>query len=247
LTFHASPAGAPAAGRARRFDLAALQAAFGAPAVAAPDQPASPDHATAAAIATIPPAMAAPAGSDDALDLAPGPPTPAAVLAAFVMGARPGVLLTKRTAHLSAHAGQIAFPGGRIDAADASAEAASLREAQEEIGLDPARINVLGRLGDYLTGTGYRITPVIAALPAGRDLDDLAARGGGGVHARSRRAARSGGAAAAAGALPRPVARILGLAASRPLYLGRDGGDPGADRPTASHPALNEPPLTVRR
>jgi 8-oxo-dGTP pyrophosphatase MutT (NUDIX family) len=98
---------------------------------------------------------------------------PAAVLAAFVMGARPGVLLTKRTAHLSAHAGQIAFPGGRIDAADASAEAASLREAQEEIGLDPARINVLGRLGDYLTGTGYRITPVIAALPAGRDLDDL--------------------------------------------------------------------------
>ncbi len=173
MTFHASPAGAPAAGRARRFDLATLQAAFGAPAVAAPGQPASPDHATAAATATIPPAMAAPAGSDDALDLAPGPPTPAAVLAAFVMGARPGVLLTKRTAHLSAHAGQIAFPGGRIDAADASAEAASLREAQEEIGLDPARINVLGRLGDYLTGTGYRITPVIAALPAGRDLDDL--------------------------------------------------------------------------
>jgi 8-oxo-dGTP pyrophosphatase MutT (NUDIX family) len=95
------------------------------------------------------------------------------VLAAFLLGPVPGILLTKRTSHLSRHAGQVAFPGGRIDAGDRSPEAAALREAQEEIGLDPGRVELLGRLGDYITGTGYRVTPVLAALPAARDLDDL--------------------------------------------------------------------------
>ena len=69
---------------------------------------------------SVPPARTAPAG-DDMHDLTPGPLKPAAVLVPFVLGPAPGVLLTKRTAHLSAHAGQVSFPGGRIDPEDASA------------------------------------------------------------------------------------------------------------------------------
>ena len=67
----------------------------------------------------------------------------------------------------------MSFPGGRIDPGDATAEAAALREAQEEIGLDPARVELAGRLGDYVTGTGYRITPVLGLLPLGVGLDGL--------------------------------------------------------------------------
>jgi len=89
---------------------------------------------------------------------------PAAVLiAAF---ARPVVtlLFTQRTAHLSAHAGQIAFPGGKAEPFDANPLATALREAHEEIGLDPARVEPLGTLDRYLTGTGFHITPVIALV-----------------------------------------------------------------------------------
>jgi 8-oxo-dGTP pyrophosphatase MutT (NUDIX family) len=93
------------------------------------------------------------------------PPVPAAVLVPVVLGAEPSVLLTKRTSHLAKHAGQISFPGGRIDPGDSGPEAAALREAHEEIGLDPDSVEVLGRLTDYVTGTGYRITPVLAVLP----------------------------------------------------------------------------------
>jgi 8-oxo-dGTP pyrophosphatase MutT (NUDIX family) len=93
------------------------------------------------------------------------PPVPAAVLVPVVLGQRPSILLTKRTSHLAKHAGQISFPGGRIDPEDSGPEAAALREAQEEIGLDPASVEVLGRLTDHVTGTGYRITPVLAMLP----------------------------------------------------------------------------------
>jgi len=110
---------------------------------------------------------------DDTRDLHGGPYTPAAVLVPFVFGAEPGVLLTKRTAHLAKHGGQVSFPGGRIDPEDASPEAAALREAREEIGLDPALVEIAGRLPDYVTGTGYRITPILGLLPTDRGLDQL--------------------------------------------------------------------------
>ncbi len=92
-------------------------------------------------------------------------PVPAAVLVPVVLGDAPSVLLTKRNSRLSKHAGQISFPGGRIDATDSGPEAAALREAWEEIGLEPASVEVLGRLADHVTGTGYRITPVLGVLP----------------------------------------------------------------------------------
>jgi len=93
-------------------------------------------------------------------------PVPAAVLVPVVLGSTPGILLTKRNAHLNQHAGQVSFPGGRIDAGE-NAEAAALREAEEEIALDSAQVEVLGRMADYMTGTGYRITPVLGLLPPG--------------------------------------------------------------------------------
>jgi 8-oxo-dGTP pyrophosphatase MutT (NUDIX family) len=95
------------------------------------------------------------------------PPVPAAVLVPIILGAEPSLLLTKRTAHLKSHAGQVSFPGGRIDPEDQHAEAAALREAWEEIALDPAEVEVIGRMDDYVTGTGYVITPVLGLLPPG--------------------------------------------------------------------------------
>jgi len=95
------------------------------------------------------------------------PSVPAAVLVPVVLGNPPGILLTKRTPHLKSHAGQVSFPGGRIDPEDADPEAAALREALEEIALDPANVEVLGRMDEFVTGTGYRITPVVGLLPPG--------------------------------------------------------------------------------
>jgi len=95
------------------------------------------------------------------------PLVPAAVLVPVVLGETPGILLTKRTSHLTHHPGQISFPGGRIDPQDEGPEAAALREAREEIGLDTAAVDVLGRMRNYVTGTGYRITPVLALVPPG--------------------------------------------------------------------------------
>jgi 8-oxo-dGTP pyrophosphatase MutT (NUDIX family) len=110
------------------------------------------------------------ADGDDMLGMLDVAPVPAAVLVPVVLGPNPGVLLTKRNTHLSRHGGQVSFPGGRIDASDAGAEAAALREAEEEIALDPSRVEVLGRMSDYVTGTGYRITPVVGLLPPGLAL-----------------------------------------------------------------------------
>jgi len=94
-----------------------------------------------------------------------GDPRVAAVLVALVV--RDGgltVLLTQRTAHLNDHAGQVSFPGGRHEPHDATTTATALREAQEEVGLDPSRVEVLGALPEYLTGTGFRVTPVVGLV-----------------------------------------------------------------------------------
>ena len=114
--------------------------------------------------------MGVPTTSDDAENLTVGPLIPAAVLVGIVGGPAPGVLLTRRAAHLARHAGQVAFPGGRMDPGDVSAEAAALREAHEEVGLDPAIPELAGRLPEHLTGTGFRITPILAFLPSGLEL-----------------------------------------------------------------------------
>ena len=75
--------------------------------------------------------------------------------------AGPTVLFTQRTAHLTDHAGQISFPGGRVEEHDRSAEHTALRETAEETGVDEARIAVIGNIPRYTTGTGYLITPVV--------------------------------------------------------------------------------------
>ncbi len=91
--------------------------------------------------------------------------TPAAVLVPLITHASGvTVLLTQRTEHLHDHAGQVSFPGGRVDAGDGDALAAALRETEEEIGIAPDRVEIVGRLDDYITGTGYLVTPVVGLL-----------------------------------------------------------------------------------
>jgi len=97
-------------------------------------------------------------------------PAPAAVLLPLVMRERLHLLLTQRTAHLSTHSGQIAFPGGKVDADDRDATAAALREAEEETGLSAAHVEVLGTLPQYITGTQFFITPVVALVRPGFTL-----------------------------------------------------------------------------
>lgn len=120
-------------------------------------------------------AIAAPVLSDDAVGLLDSPLVAAAVLVPIVHGTHPGVLLTKRTSHLKAHAGQVAFPGGRLEPTDRSLEEAALREAREEIGLDARHIEPVGYLDDYVTGTGFRIFPVVAIVQPPFDLSINAA------------------------------------------------------------------------
>lgn len=93
------------------------------------------------------------------------PDMPAAVLIALTDRPEPGVILTQRTETLRRHAGQIAFPGGRIDPGDADAVAAALREAHEEIALPPAAVAVAGVADGYRTATGFAITPVVGVVP----------------------------------------------------------------------------------
>ena len=88
--------------------------------------------------------------------------TPAAVLLLVVNHAdEPTVVFTQRTAHLADHAGQISFPGGRVEEGDEGPAGTALREAREEVGIDPAGIEILGELPDYHTSTGYRVRPVV--------------------------------------------------------------------------------------
>jgi 8-oxo-dGTP pyrophosphatase MutT (NUDIX family) len=110
-------------------------------------------------------------GGDHSLDpdgdavAPPGPHRRAAVLVPIVSRGRGlFVLLTKRALHLRDHSGQIAFPGGKIDPADPSPLAAALREAEEEIGLKPSTVRLLGYLDPYLSATGFLVTPVIGLV-----------------------------------------------------------------------------------
>jgi 8-oxo-dGTP pyrophosphatase MutT (NUDIX family) len=104
---------------------------------------------------------------------------PASVLVPIVTHAAGlTVLFTQRTAHLRRHSGQVSFPGGRAEPEDPSPEFTALRETQEEIGLAPERVEVLQRMPEYLTRTGYRVTPVIGLIapplelaPDSREVD----------------------------------------------------------------------------
>lgn len=92
-------------------------------------------------------------------------PTPAAVLMPLVLREEGmTLLLTQRTAHLNDHAGQVSLPGGRVDEGDTDAVATALRETEEEVGLHRRHIEVLGQLPDYITGTGFRVTPVVSLV-----------------------------------------------------------------------------------
>lgn len=113
-------------------------------------------------------AVLRPGGASSDFDLNPDIPLPpgrtlrpAAVLVA-IAGDR--LILTKRASHLKHHPGQIAFPGGKVETSDPSPEAAALREAQEEIGLPPASVDIWGRLPTHETVTGFAITPILGLV-----------------------------------------------------------------------------------
>jgi 8-oxo-dGTP pyrophosphatase MutT (NUDIX family) len=103
----------------------------------------------------------------------PEPPLKAAAVLVPIVehDGAPTVLLTKRTDHLADHAGQIAFPGGRIEPEDATPEDAALREAFEEVGLPAERVELIGRLDLYRTRTGFEVVPVVGLVRP--PLDDL--------------------------------------------------------------------------
>lgn len=97
-------------------------------------------------------------------------PVAASVLIPVILHERPTVLLTQRTAHLSSHSGQIAFPGGKQDKEDANLVETALREAREEVGLQSNFVQILGTLPVYVTGSAYIITPVVGLVRSGFSL-----------------------------------------------------------------------------
>lgn len=114
-----------------------------------------------AAIAAPPPPTLLPG---DLVEGSSGTAIPAAVLVAITRRVEPGVLLTVRRENLRTHAGQIAFPGGRVDAEDSGPTAAALREAEEEIGLSRSAVSVWGTTDPYRTITGYHVVPVLGEV-----------------------------------------------------------------------------------
>jgi 8-oxo-dGTP pyrophosphatase MutT (NUDIX family) len=138
------------------------------------------DRARARLTLEVPPALTDPmaSGARGDLDLNPAmweragvaATSPAAVLIPVIDRAEPTVLLTIRTQELTSHAGQVAFPGGKIDPQDESPVAAALREAKEEVGLAPTVIEPLGYLDLYLTFSGFRILPTVARVRPGFEL-----------------------------------------------------------------------------
>lgn len=139
-------------------------------------------------VARLADALGRPGGDSSDFDLNPGfrmPEgrvlRPASVLVALVDGQQgPEVVLTKRSARLQHHPGQIAFPGGKQDPGDPTPEAAALREAREEVGLDPAQVRLLGRLPVHETVTGFVVTPVLAhvdgpfaPIPEAGEVDEV--------------------------------------------------------------------------
>lgn len=98
------------------------------------------------------------------------PLSPAAVLVAITDRPEPGLILTMRASSLRQHAGQIAFPGGRVDPQDANETAGALREAQEEIGLPPQQVEIIGTADRYHTFTGFDIIPVLGVIPPDLNL-----------------------------------------------------------------------------
>ncbi len=111
-------------------------------------------------------AVAVQVNQGDMAGLDDRPLVAAAVLVPIIHGPTPGILLTKRTSTLSSHAGQVAFPGGRMDPGETAIQTA-LREAEEEVGLPPNLVEITGRLPDHVTGTGFCISPVIGLLAPG--------------------------------------------------------------------------------
>jgi 8-oxo-dGTP pyrophosphatase MutT (NUDIX family) len=111
------------------------------------------------------PAPASAVYGDDGAGRAEAAVTPAAVLVPIITHAEAlTVLFTQRTAELKAHSGQVSFPGGRAEPGDPSPQFTALREAEEEIGLAARRVEVLATLPEYLTRTGFRVTPVVGLV-----------------------------------------------------------------------------------
>lgn len=112
------------------------------------------------------------AGLPDAASpaIARAPLKPAAVLVPIILSCPPSILLTKRSRALARHAGQVSFPGGRIDEMDLSPGAAAIRETAEELAIDPAVVTLCGCLPDHPTSSGFLITPVVGLLPAGLSI-----------------------------------------------------------------------------